>query len=128
MAQPSAFTGGRTFPPGSRITFNYFNFITTAIGEFFLPDFDTPVVIGVGPTLSITARSKVEKQRLKRCVATLWSVLIMALFWANQFISKITSISCPFTTIMFVRNSRLSKVTGIWKATSLVNIQPQVSG
>jgi hypothetical protein len=32
--------------------------------------------------------------------------------------------SYPFITIMFVRNSRLAKVTGMWNATSLVNIRP----
>jgi hypothetical protein len=41
-----------------------------------------------------------------------------------QFIPRITSISYPFITIMFVGNSRPAKVTGMWKATFLVNIQP----
>jgi hypothetical protein len=41
-----------------------------------------------------------------------------------QFIPRISSISCPFITIMFVGNSRPTKVTGMWKATSLVNIRP----
>jgi hypothetical protein len=49
---------------------------------------------------------------------------MMALFWANQFIPRITSISCPFITIMFVGNSHPANVTGMWKAISLVNIRP----
>jgi hypothetical protein len=32
--------------------------------------------------------------------------------------------SCPFKTIILVGNSRLANVTGMWKATSLVNIRP----
>jgi hypothetical protein len=32
--------------------------------------------------------------------------------------------SCPFKTIMLVGNSRPANVTGMWKATSLVNIRP----
>jgi hypothetical protein len=36
--------------------------------------------------------------------------------------------SWPFKTIMLVGNSRPANVTGMWKATSLVNIRPQVNG
>jgi hypothetical protein len=36
----------------------------------------------------------------------------------------ITSMSCPFKTIILVRNSRPANVTGMWKATILVNIRP----
>ena len=44
--------------------------------------------------------------------------------WANQFMPRITSMSYPFITIIFVGNSRSANVTGIWKTTSLVNIRP----
>jgi hypothetical protein len=54
--------------------------------------------------------------------------VMMALCWANQFKPRITSKSCPFITIIFVGNSRPANVTGIRKATSLVNIRPHVSG
>jgi hypothetical protein len=49
---------------------------------------------------------------------------MMALCWANQFMPRIKSMSCPFKTIMLVGNSRLANVTNMWKATFLVTICP----
>lgn len=71
MAQSSTFTVGETFALGSRTGFGSLDFLATTTGELCLADFDAPAMTSArGPTRSV-ARSKVEKQHLKRHAAAL---------------------------------------------------------
>jgi hypothetical protein len=69
MAQSSAFIGGKTFAPGSRIVFGSLDFLATTTGKFCLVDPDVHVATGAGPTRS--TRNKAEKRCLKRRIAAL---------------------------------------------------------
>jgi hypothetical protein len=69
MDQSSAFAGGKTFAPGSRITFSTLNFFDTTIGELNLAASNVPKTLGTQHTHS--TRSKSEKRRLKRHAAAL---------------------------------------------------------
>jgi hypothetical protein len=69
MAQSSAFAGSETFAPGSRITFSTLDFFSTATSELSLTTPNVPDTVGTQSAHS--TRSKVKKQRQKRCAAAL---------------------------------------------------------